>query len=79
MSLNNLQELSPEGGNDNFVEFKKGQNVQIYKDPNFEEIPESMAIIDKVLMSEKTRSLCLVTLESNDMQVERWIKKEVLE
>lgn len=53
-----------------------GAQVMIYKDPMFKETQEGNATVNKILMSDGQRNLCLVTLESNGIQVERWIKKE---
>lgn len=55
---------------------KTGTQVTIYKDPFFKTQQEDTATLGKVLMSDGQRDLCLVTLGSNGMQVERWIKKD---
>lgn len=82
MPTNELQPLNPQDDlfitpeNNTMPAPEIGDQVMIYKDPLFKESQEGNATVNKVLMSDGQRNLCLVTLESNGMQVERWIKKE---
>lgn len=54
-----------------------GDRVKVYKDPQFEEVFEDWGVICKKLMEQKEMIFCIVKLESNEMEVERWIKKGV--
>ena len=54
-----------------------GDRIKIYKDPQFEEVLEGWGVVCKILMEQKDMIFCIVKLESNKLEVERWIKKEV--
>lgn len=53
----------------------KDTSVQIFKDPLSKAAPEDTATINKVIATDGQRDLALVTLDSNSLPMQRWIKR----